>query len=61
MALIWSVDQMDKHTAKFISTVNWIAYTLSQDLRYLEIDHKQRLIEIEKQLEQALKELSNKQ
>ena len=28
--------------AKFISTVNWIAYTLSQDLRYLDIDHQQR-------------------
>jgi hypothetical protein len=61
MVLIWSVDQMDKHTAKFISTVNWISHKLGEDLRYLEIDHKQRLIEIQKQLEQALQDLSNKQ
>ena len=51
---------MTNDQAKFISTVNWISHKLGEDLRYLEIDHKQRLIEIQKQLEQALKELSNK-
>jgi len=51
---------MTNDQAKFISTVNWITHKLGEDLRYLEIDHKQRLIEIQKQLEQALKELLNK-
>lgn len=52
---------MTNDIAKFISTINWISHKLGEDLRYLEIDHKQRLIEIQKQLDQALNDFTKKQ
>jgi hypothetical protein len=50
---------MDRNTAKFISTINWIAHVLGEDLRYTEIDYKQRLIETQKQLEKTLEDFTN--
>jgi hypothetical protein len=52
---------MTNDIAKLISTVNWISHKLGEDIRYLEIDYKQRLIETQKQLEQALNDFTNKQ
>lgn len=46
--------------AEFARTVNYIAHRLHEDLTYREInDFKQRLIDTQKQLAEALKEYTN--
>lgn len=48
--------------AKFVSTVNWVAHKLGEDLKYGEIkDLKQRLIDIQNQLDKALEEYTTKE
>lgn len=48
--------------AKFVSTVNWVTHKLGEDLKYDEIkDFKQRLIDIQKQLDKALEEYITKE
>ena len=51
---------MTLEQAKFISSVNWVEHKLSEDLKYDRIDDcRQRLIEIQEQLKQALEDFTN--
>lgn len=53
---------MNLKDAEFARTVNYITHRLYEDLTYGEIqDFKQRLIDTQKQLEQALKEYTNEE
>ena len=50
---------MDTNVAKFVQAINWISHVLSEDIRYKELDYKQRLTETQKQLEKALEDFTN--
>ena len=52
---------MTTDLTKFINEINWISHKLEADIRYFNLDYKQRLIETQKQLEKALNDFTSKQ